>query len=377
MNIIDIIQNNPYRILGVYVGSPVSLELSNKNKIAAFSRVGQQVSFSFQIDERLENIGRTEALAEKAYQTLALPKDRLKNALFWIGDSKYTWSQELNNAIYALLEGKLLTAMYHYGNMFYDEALRTDFQHAVTHGLTNLSPDELTEILCATLVVDEDEFVSAFKEADVTLVPNQIIRQVCAQTVLPNFERTLTFDDIITHRTVIDKDENEIDFYLSYKRLASKIDELMPLANVVGWVYGEDSPIYEEFIERIIINVYVKATSIVDAIGKWSWVYHKKTMKDGKRIKLISVRTKQCVDSCMHLISEINDFVNNVVDRLRPFQNSIRITNPAKYQYEQVLEREYIVDESQIRQAVKFYKRSRLISDIVWLAILGLIFFIV
>lgn len=375
MNIIDIIQNNPYRILGVYVGSPVSLELSNKNKIAAFSRVGQQVSFSFQIDERLENIGRTEALAEQAYQTLALPKDRLKNALFWIGDCKNTWSQELNNAIYALLEGKLLKAMYHYGNLFYDDTLRTDFQYAVTHGLTNFSPEELTKILCATLVDDENEIVSAFKQADITLKPNQIIRQLCDQTIIRDLERVLNFDDVITLITVNDK--FEIDFYSSYKRLVSKIDELTPLVNVVGWVYGEDTPKYEEFLERIISDVYEKAKSIVEAIGQWSWVSDKKTMKNGKRIKLISVRTKQCVDSCMHLISEINDFVNNVVDRLRPSQNSIRILNPAKYQYEHVLEREYIVDESQIRQAVKFYKRSRLVSDIVWLAILGLIFFIV
>lgn len=375
MNVIDIIQNNPYRILGVYVGSPVSLELSNKNKIAAFSRIGQHASFYFQIDEMLENIERTEALAEQAYQTLALPKDRLKNALFWIGDCKNPWSQELNNAIYALLEGKLLKAIYHYGNMFYDEALRTDFQHTVTQGLTNLSPEELTKILCTTLVDDEYEIISAFKQTDLTVKPNQIICQLCDQTIIRNLDRLLTFDDVITHITV--SDMVEIDFYLSYKRLVSKIDELMPLVKVVGWVYGEDSPIYEEFVERIISDVYEKTTSIVDAIGKWSWVYDKKTMKYGERIKLISVRTKQCVDSCMHLISEINDFVNNVVDRLRPSQNSIRILLPVRYNYERVLNREYIIDESQIHQAVKFYKRSRLVSDIVWLAILGLIFFIV
>lgn len=375
MNIIDKIQNNPYRALGVYVGGPVSLELRNKNKIVAYFRVGQQTSFSFPIEEELDGIDRTEVVAEKALQILALPYDRLCNALFWIGDGESAWSSELNNAIDALLEGKLLNAICHYGNIFYNQSLRNDFQQAVTHGLLNLSSDELTKVLCSNLVNDEAELVSAFTQADISVKPNQIIRQLCDQTIILNFEKTISFDDVICYITVNDK--VEIDFYSSFGRLATKIKELLPLIKVVGSVYGEDSSKYEQFVEQIIHEIYWKATFIVEAIGEWVWVYNKKTMRNGERCRLISVRTKQCVDSCMQLISEIDDCVAHSIDRLRPSQNSIRILLPVRYKYELALNREHITDKSQIIKSVNGYKRSRMVSDIIWLAILGLIFFLV
>lgn len=375
MNIRDKIQSNPYRILGVYVGYSASLELRNKNKIAAFSRVGQSTSFTFAIDEKLDGIYRTEELAEKAIQTLALPKDRLENALFWVGDGETEWSLELNNAISSLLEGHILKAVYHYGNIFYNEALRKDFQQAVSHGLMNLSAEELTKMLCANLINDDAELVSSFTQADISLKPNQIIRQLCDQTIIRDLEKTLSFNDVIIRITVNDK--VEIDFCSSFDKFGTKIDELMPLIRVVEWVYGKDSSIYEEFVERITHDVYENAATIVEAIGKWVWVNDKKTLKNGERYRLISVRTKQCVDSCMNLISKIDNFVTNTIDRLQPTQNSIRILLPVRYNYERALNREYIVDEQQIYNAVKFYKRSRMISDIIWLAILGLIFFLV
>lgn len=375
MNIREKIQSNPYRILGVYVGCPASLELRNKNKIAAYSRVGQSTTFSFAIDEKLEGIYRTEESAEKAIQTLALPKDRLENAFFWIGDGESEWSRELNNAVFALLEGHVLKALYHYGNILYNEFLRNDFQQSVSHGLMNLSAEELTNMLCAYLVNDDAELVSAFSKADVSLKPNQIIRKLCDQTIIRDLEKTISLNDVITRISVNDK--VEIDFYSSFDKLNTKIDELMPLIQVVEWVYGKDSSIYEEFVERIIHDIYENSATIVEAIGKWVWVYDKKTMKNGERYRLISVRTKQCVDSCMNLISEIDSFVTNSIDRLQPSQNSIRVLLPVRYNYERALNREYIVDEQQIYNAVKFYKRSRIISDIIWLAILGLIFCLV
>lgn len=362
-------------MIGVYVGSPVSLELRNKNKIAAYSRVGQSTSFSFPIDEKLDGIDRTEELAEKALQTLALPKDRLENALFWIGNGEHEWSLELNNAVYALLAGNLLEAIYHYGNIFDNYTLRNDFQQAVTNGVMNLSSEELTNMLCAVLIQDEAELISAFTQADISVHSNPIIQKLCDQSIIRNLEKLISFDKIIVKIMVDDK--LEIDFYSSFDRLTTKMNEVMPLIKVVGWVYGENSSIYEDFVERIIRNVYKISTSIVEAVGRWVWVYDKKTMKNGERYKLISVRSRQCVNSCMHLISEINDFVANTVDRLHPSDNSIRILLPVEYDYEQSLSREYIVDESQICKAVKFYKKARLISDIIWLAVLSLIFFLV
>ena len=124
MNCRDRIQNNPYRALGVHVGAPASLELRNKNRIAAYSKVGLQTTFYFPIEEKLTPLERTETAAEEALRTLALPKDRIVNAFFWVGNGDSVWSRELTEAVNSLLDGKQLEACWHYGNLIYNQDLR-------------------------------------------------------------------------------------------------------------------------------------------------------------------------------------------------------------------------------------------------------------
>lgn len=102
----------------------------------------------------------------------------------------------------------------------------------------NLSQEESTEILSALLVNDDAELISAFMQPDISLKPNQIIRQLCNQTILRDLEKALSFDYVIVYTIVNGK--FGVDFYSSFDRLTAKIDELMPLIKVVGWVYGED-----------------------------------------------------------------------------------------------------------------------------------------
>lgn len=375
MNIIDSIQNNPYRVLGVYVGSPVSMEVSHKNMISAFARVGQQASFSFPIDERLEKIERNEALAEEASRILAIPADRLKNALFWIGEGDEDWSKELSTAVCALLDGNLMEALYHYGNLFYDDTLRSDFQVAATKGLTDYSPEELTNLLCSDLIEDKDKIIAVFKQADQNLRPNPIIRHLCNKVILRNRHDLFNFHTVITH-IIIDGDK-KLDFYTSFRKLKGIVDELIPLADVVGGVYGKESPQYEDFAESIMNDVYGRAKIIVEAIGKWTWVCDYRTMKEGQRIKLMSERTRRSVESCMGLIRKIDVFVNTSADRLHLSARSLRILHKAIHEYDQALEREYIRDESQIRKAVRRRFWLRLAGDIAWFAAVSLVCYII
>lgn len=79
----NILQNNPYRQLGVYSNSPTKERLANHNRMKAFLKVGKSVSFPLDVPQYLSSINRTEASAADAEAKLTLPKDQILYAQFW------------------------------------------------------------------------------------------------------------------------------------------------------------------------------------------------------------------------------------------------------------------------------------------------------
>ncbi len=79
----NILQNNPYRILGVYSNSPTRERLANHNRMRAFLRVGRPVSFPLDLPQYLSPIDRSEASVADAEAKLTLPKDQILYAQFW------------------------------------------------------------------------------------------------------------------------------------------------------------------------------------------------------------------------------------------------------------------------------------------------------
>jgi len=79
----NILQNNPYRLLGVYSNSPTKERLANHNRMKAFLKVGKSISFPLDIPQYLSSINRTEASAADAEAKLTLPKDQILYAQFW------------------------------------------------------------------------------------------------------------------------------------------------------------------------------------------------------------------------------------------------------------------------------------------------------
>ena len=79
----NILRNNPYRLLGVYSNSPTKERLANHNRMKAFLKVGKPVSFPLDLPQYLSTIQRTEASVMDAETQLTLPKDQLLYAQFW------------------------------------------------------------------------------------------------------------------------------------------------------------------------------------------------------------------------------------------------------------------------------------------------------
>ena len=79
----NLLQHNPYRLLGVYSNSPTKERLANHNRMKAFLKVGKPVSFPLDLTQYLGSIERTEASVADAEAALTLPKDQIQYAQFW------------------------------------------------------------------------------------------------------------------------------------------------------------------------------------------------------------------------------------------------------------------------------------------------------
>lgn len=79
----DIINNNPYRLLGVYANTPIKERIANLNKIKAFTKVGKSMSFPLDLSQILPPISRTLDTVSETYSKLTLPNEQFKYAQFW------------------------------------------------------------------------------------------------------------------------------------------------------------------------------------------------------------------------------------------------------------------------------------------------------
>lgn len=77
------IQDNPFRILGVYSNSATRDIVANEGKMKAFLKVGKAVSYPLDLLSFLPPAERNEAIVTTAKSQIALPDDKVKYAQFW------------------------------------------------------------------------------------------------------------------------------------------------------------------------------------------------------------------------------------------------------------------------------------------------------
>lgn len=83
---LDIIKDNPYRILGVYSTSQKKEIVANQGRMKAFLHVGKSISFPLDLPNVLPDVIRTEDNVKEAAAKLTLPADQLRFAQFWFAN---------------------------------------------------------------------------------------------------------------------------------------------------------------------------------------------------------------------------------------------------------------------------------------------------
>ena len=205
MQQLEIIANNPLRVLGVYVGDSMAQEVNNMSRIAAYSEIGKTAEFAMRGDDRLPPLQRAKEMAANAKQQLTLPNDRLRYALFWYGTPE---NIELNKAIDAMVERRQSDAFIHYIAMINDDRQYHSFISAATHGLLSPSKDTLLSVL-----------LHALEEMDE--MPQLLRKQTC----------------------------------VSYSLLRPSVDSTGNFLNGIRSVYGPNDLRYASYLQTAVVNL--------------------------------------------------------------------------------------------------------------------------
>lgn len=184
---LKIVQNNPYRFLGVCSNAPTAVRLANSRKLNAFLKVNKEVSFPLDLTDLLPSFVRTTDGMNAANNSINLPKDQLKYALFWFINSsaidkmaleylqngntsksselfgkKETFSSLINQGVLAFINGDDGEAIQCVTKVIHDDDYRTDFVEAVCGSTFNISEEDLAHLFIDALL--EEIKVSELKD---------------------------------------------------------------------------------------------------------------------------------------------------------------------------------------------------------------------
>ena len=363
------IENNPYRILGLYVGSPKSVEVNHLNRILAFSKVGQVASFNLRGDDILQPIDRTEESANTAYQTLSLAKDRIENALLWFGDDDKEWGHVLNEAVRALLEGNYTDAINSYETLISEDSLRESFLESASHGLMTMSRDQLVSIIAELISSCEDDMASLWMSEGNK--PSGQIAFVLFERVIPGKLEAL-MQSIEYYRTI------GIDFYEYIDRFEKTLIEIKPMLGKVGDMYGIDSAQYKSIVEELYKKIYARGTFLIKEIGKFIWNQQSLYKRnDGSYKKYLSEMPIGTTRACMDLIVRVDSIVEEATHWVRIDELTQRVLYPSIDSYQSTKCNEFVVDNDIICRSVRSLYIKKGITIAAWLGFLYWMFYVV
>lgn len=150
----ELVSNNPYRILGVFSDASLKEITANKTKLIRYASVGKSVSCDADKDDILPPIGRTPENLEKAFADLSLSQDKLRHALFWFAKGDTTsdgesWSTLVNTGVLALVNGNWGKAINCLTKVIHTTSYRTAMVKAICGDTFQMEESEL-----ATMFID-------------------------------------------------------------------------------------------------------------------------------------------------------------------------------------------------------------------------------
>ena len=199
---LDIITNNPFRVLGVYANVRPADIVSNCDDMEAYLAIGQSVSFDLDFNNLMPAVKRTQETVAQAKSKINLPKDKLKYALFWfVKDSSSAhamnylkngdfdnadnvfeiedaFSTRINKAVLAMMQDDLGTAIANITEMIHNNGFRNGFVKDVCGDAFSISEDEMAHLFINALLeeMSAGELLELYKKHGVSKGDNNYLK---------------------------------------------------------------------------------------------------------------------------------------------------------------------------------------------------------
>lgn len=175
----DIIRNNPYRVLGVLANASRKEIERNKSQIKAFAKVGKTPSFPYDFANILGPVDRSEDNLNDAVSKLTFDKDKVAYGLFWFHNASFideetlrrlkessldyainylancglsSYSAYINMGVISLLSSNWVCAAYCYTRLFETEDIWNQYVNSITDNPSSLSIDDTIGTLTDNLI---------------------------------------------------------------------------------------------------------------------------------------------------------------------------------------------------------------------------------
>lgn len=175
----DIIRNNPYRVLGVLANASRKEIERNKSQIKAFAKVGKAPSFPYDFENILGPVDRSEDNLNDAVSKLTFDKDKVAYGLFWFNNASFideetlrrvkensldyainylascgcsSYSAYINMGAISLLSSNWVCAAYCYTRLFETQNIWNQYVHSITDNPSSLSIDDAIDTLADNLI---------------------------------------------------------------------------------------------------------------------------------------------------------------------------------------------------------------------------------
>lgn len=180
----NIISNNPFRILGVPTNASAKEIAANQSKLKAYLAASKTVSFPLDCVGEQPSLERDTASVGQATANINLPQDKLTHALFWfvkpedpVGSMAWeylvksdeekalelfskrdTFAALVNRSVLAFIAGDNIAAITCMGKMIQNDDMRTGFVNAVAGDTIQISEEELAETFFSKVFETIDAF---------------------------------------------------------------------------------------------------------------------------------------------------------------------------------------------------------------------------
>ncbi len=283
----DIIRNNPYRVLGVLANASRKDIERNKSQIKAFAKVGRTPSFPYDFEDVLGKVERTEESLNDAVSKLTFDKDKVAYGLFWFNNTSFVdeetlallkdkgigaaisymrtcgrqeFSTYINLGCLSLISKNWGNAAYCFARLFDSQELWNKYVESITDNPQTILYEEELDLFVENLIstFPSVNWLNVFHSATFMVITKdaqcgvRLSKSNIYRNILPKYQNKIisAIDELLNEASSVDRKNANANLSMAAKLEQSCKDLLATLKSTID---GDDST-YNRYADKVALQ---------------------------------------------------------------------------------------------------------------------------